>query len=128
MNADDAEEKKVENIEVRVNVEPKDAKLYIDGEQLGQSPYAGMFEKDDQQHELKVEAPGYETETRKLRFERDVLIELSLKKTPSGRVVAGITRKAPDTKKPNDDLPDLSSIPKKKTNAAPIDKGDDPWK
>ncbi len=114
---------KNEKIELRVRATPGDADVFIDGEKRGPAP----FSKDDREHELRVEAPGYEPETRKLRFERDVLIELSLTKTAraGGRPV--VTRPK-EQKQPDDGLPDLSTIPKKKTTAAPIDKGDDPWK
>jgi eukaryotic-like serine/threonine-protein kinase len=114
-------------IEVRIRATPREAKLLLDGRDLENNPFHGSFAKDGQDHMLRIEAPGYDTETRRLTFDRDVMIELALAKQ-AGRVVpppaapkSGQTRKGPD------DFPDLSAPKKKTGTTAPIDTND-PWK
>jgi eukaryotic-like serine/threonine-protein kinase len=115
-------------IEVRIRATPRDAKLLLDGRELDDNPFLGSFAKDGQDHILRIEAPGYETETRRLTFDRDVIIELGLQKKTAGRT--GSTTSAPKagvSKPKSDDFPDLSSPKQKSGGAAPIDTND-PWK
>jgi eukaryotic-like serine/threonine-protein kinase len=115
-------------IEVKIKVTPKEAKLSLDGEELEGNPFGGTFTRDSSEHELKAEAPGYETLTRRLSFERDVELELGLeKRSDAKRAGGGVAPSSPKPQKPaGDDMPDLP-VPKKKPGTAPLDTND-PWK
>jgi eukaryotic-like serine/threonine-protein kinase len=110
-------------IEVRIRATPKDARLVLDGRELAENPFVGSFAKDGQDHMLRIEAPGYDTETRRLTFDRDVMIELGLQKK-SGAAPA-VPRRG-DGKPKQDEFPDLAGPKKKPGTAAPIDTND-PW-
>jgi serine/threonine-protein kinase len=116
---------KPERIEVRLSAQPSDAKLFLDGRALDQNPFVGSFPADQKDHELRIEAEGHETVTRRISFERDVMIELSLEKSASKKT-AGPVGARPPPPKPGEAFPDLES-PKPKSTAKPIDTND-PWK
>jgi serine/threonine-protein kinase len=116
---------KPERIEVRLSAQPSDAKLFLDGRALDQNPFVGSFPADQKDHELRIEAEGHETVTRRISFERDVMIELSLEKSASKKT-AGPVGARPPPPKPGEAFPDLET-PKPKSTAKPIDTND-PWK
>ena len=113
-------------MELKVRAQPSGAKLTLDGKELETNPFAGTFPRDGKEHELAVEAPGYESETRRLTFDRDVILELSLQKKAAGRVVAGPVA-APAKKQGEEAFPDLPDPKKKPATSKPLDDGD-PWK
>ncbi|HEU4405418.1 MAG TPA: protein kinase [Polyangiaceae bacterium] len=59
------------SVEVHFKASPAEATLYLDGHQLAGNPFRGSFPRGGE-HELRVEAKGYETSTQTLRFEQDV--------------------------------------------------------
>jgi serine/threonine-protein kinase len=70
---------------VTVSVQPVKAKVTIDGK-----PVDGPIQAvaDGSKHELKIEAPGYATQTQTLTYDHDLAIPVALeKKTAGGRPV-----------------------------------------
>ena len=69
-------------VTLRVSVKPPNAALLLDGRPL--SPGANVsLPRDDQQHDLRAEAPGYDTLTQHVRLDGDLALQLEL--TPSPR-------------------------------------------
>lgn len=69
-------------ITVEISAEPQKASIFIDGAKTPTNPHrvnvvAGRF-----QHELRVEADGYVTQTRTVAFDRERTIEFVLVKSP----------------------------------------------
>ncbi|WP_233261970.1 serine/threonine-protein kinase [Vitiosangium sp. GDMCC 1.1324] len=69
-----------EEIEFSLRVVPSGARVELDGRPLTGNPFAGRFTKDDQQHELRISAAGFEPLVKELRFEKDMMLELSLQR------------------------------------------------
>lgn len=108
-------------VRLRVVVEPESAKLTLDGVPVTARPYAADHPKSSDDHELKVEAPGYETENRVIRFDRNLELQIALKKL-SGKGPRGPVIAAPP---PKPDEPEIKL--KKKPPSTQLDP-DDPWK
>ncbi|HET9932398.1 MAG TPA: serine/threonine-protein kinase [Polyangiaceae bacterium] len=86
------------NINLLVAAGPARAHLRLDGKPID-NPFAGSFPADGHEHELVASAEGYQNEVRKLRFERDLEIRLSLSPIiPRGRAAAPSNNSAPEPK------------------------------
>jgi hypothetical protein len=82
------------DVEIKVNVNIPEAKIYIDDKPVIGNPYAGKFKKDKNPHQVRAEAPGYGTKTRTIGFENNLHVEIVLEKqasdsTPSRPHVGG---------------------------------------
>jgi serine/threonine-protein kinase len=99
-------------VTLRLTAFPGSAKIYLDGELMPSNPLNKAFHKDEQQHTLRFEAPGHDTEERKLTFEQDSEIVVSLRETPKPVVSApsataekkpsnGASKPRPVVKKPS---------------------------
>jgi serine/threonine-protein kinase len=67
-------------VEIKVNVNIPEAKIYIDEKPVIGNPYAGKFKKDKNAHQVRAEAPGYGTKTRTIGFENNLHVEIVLEK------------------------------------------------
>ncbi|HET9953509.1 MAG TPA: protein kinase [Polyangiaceae bacterium] len=71
-------------IRVRISAKPPTASLLLDGKPLGGNPYQGARTRDDKTHVLTVLAPGYQSRSIPLSFERDLDVPVVLERsTPS---------------------------------------------
>lgn len=108
-----------ERVKIRVSVTPESAKLSLDGAELKDKPYVDLVPKDGTEHTLRAEAPGYESESRVVKYDADVNESFSLKKLAGpqpGTVAAPVPKpETPETKI------------KKKPPSTQLDQ-DDPWK
>ncbi len=110
-----------EKVTLRITLSPPNAKAVLDDVPLGTNPFVAERTRDQAEHRLRVEAPGYETESRTLKFERSLDVEIVLRR-----------QSAPGTKPP---APPPSAQPpeepeikiKKKPPSTQLDP-DDPWK
>jgi len=64
-------------IDVKIQVTPADATVYLDDAKLSM-PYTMKAPADGFGHKLRVEAPGFATETKMLVFEKDVNVDIAL--------------------------------------------------
>jgi serine/threonine-protein kinase len=85
------------NINLLVSAAPGRVRLRLDGKPID-NPFAGAFPADGREHELVASAEGYQNEVRRLRFERDLEIRLSLSPILRGRAAAN--NPAPEAKSP----------------------------
>ena len=70
-------------VRVSVRAHPDTAKLSLDGKVLGPSPYSGAHTRDGKQHELVVNAEGYQARTLSIQFDHDVDLEVGLAPAPA---------------------------------------------
>ena len=97
--ASDAPPKQLITLEVETS--PHRARVHIDGRELGTTPFSGELRADGEEHELRLEADGYETDIRSVRFDKNqhVVVELE-KRTPGS--VAATTPRTPHATQPGD--------------------------
>ncbi len=65
------------SVRIDVSVSPADARLELDGRAVS-NPYRVELRKEPIERELRVTAEGYETEVHRLRFDRDLVLQLAL--------------------------------------------------
>jgi len=71
------------DVEIKVNVNIPEAKIFIDDKPVIGNPYAGKFKKDKNPHQVRAEAPGFGTKTRTIGFENNLHVEIVLEKQAS---------------------------------------------
>ncbi len=70
--------------QVSVTAFPSSATLLLDGIPVGQNPFVKEFAVDHTWHELRIQAPGYETVEQRVQFSQDVEVVVHLKtETPA---------------------------------------------
>lgn len=112
----------VATIDVKIQVTPADAAVYLDDARLT-APYSMKAPADGFGHKLRIEAPGFTTESRMLVFDKDVDVEVAL--VPEKHAEAPVRHQAPrPAAQPAAD--DAFSKPIK-PNKKKLDQ-DDPWK
>jgi eukaryotic-like serine/threonine-protein kinase len=67
-----------ELMELRVEADPKSAKLFMDGAQLPSNPFSAKFPSDGSGHRIRAEASGYASQSRIVIFDRDIKLKLDL--------------------------------------------------
>lgn len=67
-------------VEIKVNVNVAEAKIFVDNKPVIGNPYAGKFPKDANPHQIRVEASGFATKTRTISFENNLAVEIVLEK------------------------------------------------
>ncbi len=107
----------VGSVRVRIAVEPREARVFLDGVEVSANPYEGKLVADGAKHEIRAEAPGRVPETRAVVVESDVSIDMILATLPSASVPVPVsTRPA---------VP-AATRPKPGSTKRPIDS-EDPW-
>jgi eukaryotic-like serine/threonine-protein kinase len=79
--------------EIRLAASPSDAHLFLDNEPLLDNPYIGKFARAFMAHEVRAEAPGYETRTEVVVFDSDRTVWLEL-------APAALSTRPADTRRP----------------------------
>jgi serine/threonine-protein kinase len=87
-----------ERVRVQVRASPDHAEIRIDGRKVSGNPYDGMVDRDDEEHEIRVEATGHEPIRRTVSFDRAVDLTLELEPTRSGRAPVRYPRPQPKPK------------------------------
>jgi eukaryotic-like serine/threonine-protein kinase len=90
-------------IEVSIAANPPDARLFLDDRPLNANPYKGTMPGDTTQHQLRVEAKGFTSQTKAITLDRNVVLELALvkeggsdKDKPTTRVIVIPAQPPPD--------------------------------
>lgn len=98
-----AAETKNAEVHLRVTAFPHVARLFLDEEPLAGNPYSGNHprESDGKTHELRIVAPGYQTVSRRISFDQNHELLLTLSPEP------GETRSGPEMEhdEPDEALP-----------------------
>jgi serine/threonine-protein kinase len=81
-------------IQLSVSVMPEGASVFLDGERLATLPSRLKRPKDDAEHELRVEAEGYEPALRRIVFDADVALAVVLMPLPPVVVPSELPSKA----------------------------------
>lgn len=72
-----------EKIAVTLKANVPNAKFSFDNGPPMENPFVGRFTKDDSQHQLRVEAPGYKPKITQIMFSADVLLDFALERESS---------------------------------------------
>jgi serine/threonine-protein kinase len=100
-------------VEIKVNVNVPEARIFIDENPVTGNPYAGKFPKGGGMHHIRAEAPGYAPKTRSINFDNNLQVEIVLEKQAAepGSTRVNISgspppedMKQPGGKKPNRQL------------------------
>jgi hypothetical protein len=70
------------SIHVQIAAEPPSAKLFLDGALLAGDPFTGEMKPDSVAHTLRVEAPGYRTQTVSVSLDHPVDTKIKLDPVP----------------------------------------------
>ncbi len=68
-------------VSVSISAAPPSAKISVDGKEVF-APYEAKLERSSAPHVLRVDAEGFESQTRSVVFDRDVSIAVALNKAP----------------------------------------------
>ena len=113
---------------LRISVRPTSAQIFLDGERLLSNPFEKSVRADQEMHQIRVQADGFTTETRDVRFDSDVLIHLALAPSKDAAVVqpasvqSAVPRKSPVSRIPVSPASEPKAAPTKR----PLDPND-PW-
>jgi hypothetical protein len=133
---------------VRIHAVPEDATLLLDGVPLPHNPFDAERARDTALHALVVKAPGHDSRSLQLRFNRDVDMEvrlaqadqpegtapssaasMSAKSALNARLPALLPRgRGPQPKRADDEL--YKDLPARRSGAAtapPLDTSESPW-
>jgi serine/threonine protein kinase len=131
------------SIRVRVHAIPADASLVLDGTPLSGNPVDSEHPRDSAVHMLVVSAPGHDSRTLRVRFNRDVDLEVRLaqaeqpddaarspqRAAPTAKLPTTAPRsRAAPAKGASDDL--YKDLPARKGSgptAPPLDTSESPW-
>jgi serine/threonine-protein kinase len=69
-------------IQIRLGAAPSVATLWVDGRVTSANPAVLTVQADNGEHEIRAASPGYEPAIRKVRFDRDLSLELVLLPLP----------------------------------------------
>lgn len=65
-------------VELRIEVTPPDARIFLDDVAVPSNPFAAKFPRDGTGHRIRAEATGYTPDARLVVFDRDVRVEIAL--------------------------------------------------
>lgn len=101
----------IPSVRLDVSVSPPDAQLELDGRAVP-NPYRVELRKESLDHELRVKAEGYETEVHRLRFDRDLVLQLALTRESRSKKERRLVGAAPGAKvvEPRAALPGAASV------------------
>lgn len=78
---DKAKRHSTDEVRIRITAFPGEATLLLDGAALISNPHSSMHASNSAEHELTVKAEGYDEAHRRLRFDQDQDVVLTLKKS-----------------------------------------------
>jgi serine/threonine-protein kinase len=118
----------VAEVSVTIQATPADARLTLDGHPLAKNPFRAELARDDNEHELRVEAEGYEPVVKTVRLDKDVALTVTLARVataPAPRGAAGAKRGPAAAPAPrNDPTPDMQPKPR---GRRPLSADDNPY-
>jgi serine/threonine protein kinase len=82
-------------LKIKISATPETASIYLDNARLGSSPATAEMKADGVDHPLRVEAPGFKTESRMIKFDHDIDLKIDLVEEPKKAPVVGGPRVVP---------------------------------
>lgn len=75
-----------EHISLSIEAQPRSAKLYVDGVQVSSNPGTANFLRDGVAHEIRAEAPGYQTESETIFYDQaERSVQFNLEREVAGK-------------------------------------------
>ena len=102
-------------VTLNISVMPQNAGLFLDGRPLTSGV---SLPRDERQHELRVEAVGYETLTRQVRLDADLEMRIELAPTPRIEPPPEPTEREPDREREPEREP-AAATPRKRPKPTP---------
>jgi serine/threonine-protein kinase len=102
-----------ERIAVQISASPEDAEILLDGARLSGNPFRAQMKRDDSTHRVTISLSGYQKEERVVVFDRDVALDVPLRKIRGGGVVEPATKKPGETAPPSDPVDAKHPKPKR---------------
>jgi eukaryotic-like serine/threonine-protein kinase len=65
-------------VQIKIAATPASASVYLDGTKLTGNPASATMKADGLDHSLRIEAPGFKTESRMIKFDKDVELPIEL--------------------------------------------------
>jgi eukaryotic-like serine/threonine-protein kinase len=92
----------VSSVTLTLSVSPASARLYLDGRRLPGRETRHTLPRDDQEHELRAEADGFQHVVRRLRLDADAALSLTLERAAPAEPVAQRAPGAPGASEPSE--------------------------
>jgi serine/threonine-protein kinase len=80
------------HVPVLVSASPKGAIVYIDGQRYDSNPATAFVERGAQHHEVRIEAPGYETRVLNVPGDKESMVAVDLKPVAASTTAGGSAR------------------------------------
>lgn len=122
---------KPQDMIVTLRATPADARFKIDDGPWLENPFNEKRIRDGKRHEVSVSADGYETKVMSVRFDKDVILDVSLEKQTTKARVVHVPRpvRAPaPTSQPALEPGDVPTPPEPAPKTGPDIDTSDPWK
>jgi hypothetical protein len=68
----------IQEVRLQVRALPASARITLDDGRQLENPYLGSVDRDDREHRVRVEAEGYEPTEERVRFDKDVALDIKL--------------------------------------------------
>lgn len=118
----------IASIEVAIEAQPSNAAITVDDATVSGNPFRGKYRNDGVMHRIRVSAPGYETATRDVAFDRNValVLELQKPKVAAAPVAPASARRQPAYTPPAKTVP--KTVAKEPEKPVEVPKPPDPPK
>jgi hypothetical protein len=83
-------------IAVAITATPANAKITVDGKDVF-TPYEAKLERSTAPHQVRIEADGFEPQTKSVVFDRDLTLSVALNKLPAPTSTAPAVKASPPT-------------------------------
>jgi serine/threonine-protein kinase len=82
---DQVEEPLASSVLIRISAEPSDAKIKVDGVDVGSNPFSGPFVRAEALRTVEISASGYKSKKALVKFAEDLDLSYELEKAPTGK-------------------------------------------
>jgi serine/threonine-protein kinase len=110
-----------ETVDLRIEVSPRDARLFLDDQFLGTAPYQGQVKRDGAPHKLRAQSSGYATKSLTVVFDKDLAVSFALEADRPARTAPF---QAPKAHPPSPPRVEAAAPAKPKPT---FDQDRDPW-
>ena len=97
-------------VKISLRTSPREAHVRIDDGPASEGPYEAYLSRSEIEHNVLVSAPGFRDHLQKLRFDRDLDLEIKLETAPSTEHVRG-SKAAPPSQPANVTIRPDASVP-----------------
>lgn len=89
----------IKKLMVKISATPQEAAIFLDNTKIGSNPAVIEVKADGVDHPLRIEAPGFKTESRFIKYDQDIELKIELLEEAKKMVTPGVRIPPPPTKK-----------------------------